>query len=82
MLGARGVLQTGEARRKQSTADFEARRRADIAKHGLRDCGLPSCSETGEDGQRVCGVLRLSLGGVLLPGTSSAGLAGAQKGVP
>ena len=33
-------------------------------------------------GQGVCGVLRLSLRGVLLPGTPGAGLESAQKGVP
>ena len=46
VLRARGVLQTGIAKAGQSLADFEARKRADIAKHGLRDCALPSCSKT------------------------------------
>ena len=46
VLRARGVLQTGIAAREQSKADFEARQRADVAKHGLRDCDLPSCSKT------------------------------------
>ena len=46
VLQARGVLQTGVAKYEQSIADFEARQRADIAKHGLRDCALPSCAKT------------------------------------
>ena len=46
VLRARGVLQTGCAKLKQTNAEFEARQRADIAKHGLRDCALPSCSKT------------------------------------
>ena len=46
VLQARGVLQTGEAKFEQSHSEFEARKRADIAKHGLRDCALPSCSKT------------------------------------
>ena len=46
VLRARGALQTGIATAKQSNADFKARQRADIAKHGLRDCALPSCSKT------------------------------------
>ena len=46
VLRARGVLQTGIAKAEQSRAEFEARQRADIAKHGLRDCALPSCSKT------------------------------------
>ena len=46
VLRARGVLQTGTADFEQSNADFEARKRADIAMHGLRDCALPSCSKT------------------------------------
>ena len=46
VLRARGVLQTGAAKCEQSKAAFEARRRADIAKHGLRDCALPSCPKT------------------------------------
>ena len=45
VLRARGVLQTGIAKSEQSSAEFEARQRADIAKHGLRDCALPSCSK-------------------------------------
>ena len=40
------MLQTGIAKHKQSNAEFYARQRADIAKHGLRDCALPSCSKT------------------------------------
>ena len=46
VLRARGVLQTEITTYKQDSADFEARQRADIAKHGLRDCALPSCSKT------------------------------------
>ena len=46
VLRARGVLQSGIARSEQSRAEFEALKRADIAKHGLRDCALPSCSKT------------------------------------
>ena len=45
VLRARGVLQAGIAKSEQTAAEFEARRRADIAKHGLRDCALPSCSK-------------------------------------
>ena len=46
VLRARGVLQTGIAASQQHNAEFQARQRADIAKHGLRDCPLPSCSKT------------------------------------
>ena len=46
MLQARGVLQTGIAKCDQTLAEFDARQRTDIAKHGLRDCALPSCSKT------------------------------------
>ena len=46
VLRARGVLQTGTAYYEQTSAEFEARQREDIAKHGLRDCALPSCSKT------------------------------------
>ena len=46
VLRARGVLQTGIVKAEQTQAEFEALRRADIAKHGLRDCALPSCSKT------------------------------------
>ena len=46
VLRARGVLQTGIATAEQEMSEFEARKRADIAKHGLRDCALPSCSKT------------------------------------
>ena len=46
VLRSRGVLQTGIAMREQSQAEFQALRRADIAKHGLRGCALPSCSKT------------------------------------
>ena len=46
VLQARGVLQAGTAAFHQSNAEFDARKRADVAKHGLRDCALPSCSST------------------------------------
>ena len=46
VLRARGGLQTGIARYEQTSAEFDARQREDIARHGLRDCALPSCSET------------------------------------
>ena len=46
VLQARGVLQTGIAKAEQSSAEFKARQRDDIAKHGLRNCALPSCSKT------------------------------------
>ena len=46
VVQARGVLQTGIAKVEQSHAEFEALQRADIVKHGLRDCALPSCSKT------------------------------------
>ena len=46
VLRARGVLHTGIAAAEQSSAEFEARKRTDIAKHGLRDCALPFCSKT------------------------------------
>ena len=46
VLRARGVLQTGMAKFEQDNAEFDARQRDDIAKHGLRDCALPSCDKT------------------------------------
>ena len=46
VLRARGVLQTGIATSEQMDAESDARQRADIAKHGLRDCALPSCSKS------------------------------------
>ena len=46
VLRARGVMQTGIAKAQQDNAEFHARKRADVAKHGLRDCALPSCSKT------------------------------------
>ena len=45
VLCARGALQTGAAKAEQRQAEFDARQRADVAKHGLRDC-LSSCSKT------------------------------------
>ena len=46
VLQARGVLQTGVVMAEQTRKEFEALKRADIAKHGLRGCALPSCSKT------------------------------------
>ena len=46
VLRARGALQTGIATSEQNNVECYARMRADIAKHGLRDCALPSCSKT------------------------------------
>ena len=46
VLRAHGVLQTGLAVHEQTNATFDARQRDDIAKHGLRDCALPSCAKT------------------------------------
>ena len=46
VLRARGVLQTGIAKAEQRNAEFAAQQRDDIAKHGLRDCALPSCAKT------------------------------------
>ena len=46
VLRARGALQTGVALSEQTSTGFEARQREDIAKHGLRDCALPSCCKT------------------------------------
>ena len=46
VLCARGMLQTGIAKCEQDRAKFIGRQRADIAKHGLRNCALPSCSKT------------------------------------
>ena len=46
VLRARGVLQTGIAKSEKNLVEFEARKRANIEKHGLRDCALPSCSKT------------------------------------
>ena len=40
------MLQTGNIKREQTLAEFDALRRADVAKHGLRDCAHPSCSKT------------------------------------
>ena len=46
VLRARGVLQTGVSEYEQVRSEFDVRQRANIAKHGLRDCALPSCSKT------------------------------------
>ena len=45
VLQSRGVLQTGVGKHEQSYLEFVARQRADIAKHGLSDCALTSCSK-------------------------------------
>ena len=45
VLRARGVLQTGIAAFQQENAELDARQLTDVAKHGLRDCALPSCSK-------------------------------------
>ena len=55
VLQARGVLQTGIAKFEQSNAECEARQRADIAKHGLRDCALPSCSKMEKTAKEFAG---------------------------
>ena len=46
VLRARGALQSGVAKSEQNIAEYEARQLTDIAKHGLRDCALSSCSKT------------------------------------
>ena len=45
LLQVRGVHSTGVANSQMLTVEFEARQRDDIAKHGLRDCALTSCSK-------------------------------------
>ena len=45
VLRARGVLQIGAERIQRSNAEFQARRRADIEKIGLRECAWPSCDK-------------------------------------
>ena len=47
VLRARGSLQTGVATHQKSNAGFEARKRADIEKFGLRECAWPSCDKVG-----------------------------------
>ena len=46
VLRAHGVLQMGVAHTEKINAEFDARQREDVAKHGLRDCALPSCAKT------------------------------------
>ena len=46
VLRARGGLQTGIAQCQITNDGFKARELADVAKHGLRDCALPSCDKT------------------------------------
>ena len=45
VLRARGTLQTGVVAYQESIAEFNARRRADIEKIGLRECAWPSCDK-------------------------------------
>ena len=45
VLRARGALQTGVAAFQEDIAEFEARRRADVEKIGLRECALPACDK-------------------------------------
>ena len=45
VLRARGTLQTAVAGHEQIKAEFEARRREDIKKIGLRECAWPSCDK-------------------------------------
>ena len=55
VLRARGDLQTGVAEREKTIAEFKARKKADVAKHGLRDCALPSCSKTEKSAKEFAG---------------------------
>ena len=55
VLRARGVLQAGIAVSQEDNAEFEARQRADVAKHGLRVCALPSCSKTEKTAKEFAG---------------------------
>ena len=45
VLRSRGTLQTGVAKNEEAQAEFNARRRADIEKIGLRECAWPSCDK-------------------------------------
>ena len=45
VLRARGVLQSGVAATQENIAEFNARKRADIEKIGLRECAWPSCDK-------------------------------------
>ena len=45
VLRARGVLHAAAATYQQINAEFEARKRADIEKIGLRECAWPSCDK-------------------------------------
>ena len=45
VLRARGALQTGVAAHQEINAEFDACRRADIEKIGLRECAWPSCDK-------------------------------------
>ena len=46
VLRARGVLKSGAANSEHEKEEFQARCRADVATHGLRDCAFPSCDKT------------------------------------
>lgn len=45
VLMSRGVLRDGIAKHVKSTVEFGARQSADIDKHGLGECSLPSCGK-------------------------------------
>ena len=81
VLRARGTLQIGVAQYEQHKAEYGAwRRHRQTRAARLRP---PFLCQDGEDGQRVCGVLRLSLCGVLLHRAPGSGLdEAAQEDVP
>ena len=45
VLHGRGMLQTGVAENRESLAQFQALRQADVEKIGLRECALRSCDK-------------------------------------
>ena len=45
VLRSRGTLQTGVTQFNNTQVEFQARRRADIEKIGLRECAWPSCDK-------------------------------------
>ena len=45
VLRSHGTLQTGVASIEREAAEYDARRRADIEKIGLRECAWPSCDK-------------------------------------
>ena len=55
VLRARGVLQAGVSWFKANDAEFEARQRFDVAKHGLRKCALPSCHKAEKTAKELQG---------------------------